>query len=170
MGNTKPKPAEEPAEEPNRKKRNAPDLKLVKAAELAESVNKNNSFDGGGAKPPSTETHKKDPFKLLEIFVWGLIMLLISLCNLNAESTSAELHRNLLPSMRIWAWDFGIISGSAIMATAVAIYIGMLRAERIEKGLDGKLKSLGAKRLEKMSIKDILSIIGNAIGSYLKYL
>lgn len=77
-------------------------------------------------------------------------------------------HFSWLGGLRVNFEQAILVIGGACSFTALAILREHSVAKKVEQGSKGKIKSIRAKRLEKLSDYDIFTVIAKCVGSFLR--
>jgi hypothetical protein len=143
-----------------------PDLKLVasEASPVIPEKEVTTSYAGGGGGPPLM----KDNSGLWMFCAVGCVMIVLSLLALWKEPATATYHQAHSISfgdLRVFCELLFLVIGSACLATAGTCLRAQAQARKVEKGTDGRVKSLRAKKLEHVSDDSIFQTIGNYISA-----
>jgi len=167
----------EPMHEPS-KQAEQPNLKLVSsepalAATAATAAEQTSFAGGGGGGGGGTQITvyrplMKDIKALWTICAIGSIMVVISLLALWKDPAAATYKHNFFfTDCRVSCELLLLLVGSACFVTAISCLRALAQARKLEKGSHGRVKSLPAKRLEKMSDDSFFGIIGSYIAALL---
>ncbi len=157
--------------QPEREICHKPHLQAIADDELtAASDSRPVGYDGSG-DPPSTSPSGN--WGLWFVCAIGIIMASLAMVALSKETlTGLDYFGHHWPprlaDLRVWAEFVLLITGSACMFTALACLQAKWSARKLEADL--QVKSLRAKRLDKMSDGTIFGIICNYIGAMLSAL
>jgi len=130
------------------------------------------AYDGGGGGP-GKPTMMKDARGLWVIFAIGSILIAISLAALSRDPgvwTYCQLYPFSFLQWRVFFELLLLIVGCGCFFVSLTCLMARSQARKLEKGSDGRVKSLRAKRQEKISDASIFGIIGEYIGALLNHI
>lgn len=146
-----------------------PDLTLISQPELDSSAAvQQTTFDGSGG-PPS-RSMVPDAGVLSVFAAFGAIMVAISLFALANDPATATFRQTFNPTFGDFRIFFELtlfVAGTACIFPSLAYLRALSKARKIENGSDGRVKSFRAKKLEKISEDDFISIVGNYLAAFL---
>ena len=155
-----------------KKRAEEPNLTVVpeSATQLTNSDEEQQITFGSGGGPPNQSLMKVTGV-LWVFFAFGALLVAISLVALSNDPATSTYRQSFLPSFgdfRIFCELSFLVVGSACMFPSIVCLRALARARKIEKGADGRVKSLRAKKLEKISDDGILGIVGTYIAALLR--
>ncbi|MBS1955223.1 MAG: hypothetical protein JST89_13635 [Cyanobacteria bacterium SZAS-4] len=126
------------------------------------------SFDGGGG-PPNLPI-MKDAGVLWVFCIFGVILFAIGVLALSVDPATARFRQTNLPSfgdLRISCELLLVVVGTGFIFPSITCLRALSKARKVEKETDGRVKSLSARKLEKISDSSISGIMGNYIAAFL---
>jgi|GEM_PF-4971193 hypothetical protein len=123
-------------------------------------TNDEHLFKGGGGGPPQPPKTSEGPGML---FYTGLILVLISGFALSKDAATATYRQKLISfgELRVSLELMFMATGFSLLFTAIGVMQARHAARRIERQSGNQVKSLTAKRLDKVSDGDLLAVICN---------